>query len=121
MLNGKPGYGEPNSTLNIQHLAFRLSLAIPPHAPPALRLRPLLDLAHSLAREVEDLADVAEGQLVVLQDAVAELEDGALFQGQAFDGLLDHALLGQVFEVFHAGRIDLGGHAGAEVAELGPV
>src|ERR1043166_6278625 len=42
-------------------------LPIPPNAPPALRLGARLDLAYALARQAEDLADVAERQLVVLE------------------------------------------------------
>src|SRR5205085_1821726 len=53
-----------------------------PHTPPALCLGAGLDLADALAGEAEDLADVAEGQLVVLQDSVAELEDGLVLERQ---------------------------------------
>src|SRR5687767_14751110 len=45
----------------------------PSHAAPAFRLGARFDLAHALAGQAEDLADVAEGQLVVLQHAVAQL------------------------------------------------
>src|ERR1051325_8167088 len=64
-----------------------------PHAAPALRLGARLDLADTLAGQAEDLADVAEGELGVLQDAVAELENRLFLERQRLDRLLHRALL----------------------------
>src|SRR5581483_5453447 len=97
-----------------------LWLRASPHAPPALRFRALFDLADALAREIQDLADVAQRELVVLHDSVAELEHGLLFERQFFDGLLHAALLLDLIEVGNARLIDLRRHPRRVIAELVP-
>src|ERR1043166_1342521 len=94
--------------------------SVPAHATPALRLGALLDLADALAGEAEDLADVAERQLVVLQDAVAELDDRLLFERQLLDRLLDGGALPERLQVRHPGARDVGGHPVRQVAQLVP-
>src|ERR1043165_2874859 len=83
------------------------SLPLAPHAAAALGLGARLDLADALARQPEDLADVAQRQLVVLQDSVAQLDDRLLLEGQLVDGVLHRGLLPQRVEQRHAIGVDL--------------
>jgi hypothetical protein len=58
-----------------------------------------LDLAHALARDLEDAADLFERVGVAVADAVAQLDDLALAEGQrlstSFDALLQHLVGGR--------------------------
>src|ERR1051325_8489664 len=80
----------------------RNTLPIPSHAPPAFRLRARLDLPHPLARQSQNLPDVAQRQLVVLQHAVAQLENRLLLERQRVHRLLHESLLLQRLQKGHA-------------------
>src|SRR5262245_38429524 len=57
-----------------------------------------LDLAHALARDAEDAADLLERVGVAVADAVAQLDDLALAEGErrehVVDALLEHLVAG---------------------------
>src|ERR1051325_7580985 len=85
----------------------RNTLPVPSHAPPALRLGPRLDLPHPLARQPQDLPDVAQRQLVVLQHAVPQLENRLLLARPGVHRLLHQTLLLQRLQERHARRVDV--------------
>src|ERR1051325_11385179 len=98
-----------------------IALALGPHAAAALRLGARLDLPHALAREAEDLADIAQRQLVVLQHTVAELHDRLLFERQRVDGLLHGSLLPQILKRREEILREIGAHVFGAVVKLVPV
>src|SRR5215213_11638565 len=85
-------------------------LPLPPDAAPALRLGAALDLPHALPRQAEDLADVAERQLVVLQHPIAQLHDRLLLQRQLVDRLLHQRVLADVLEIRQPVLRQVGAH-----------
>src|SRR5712691_10560154 len=92
----------------------------PAHAPAALRFGARLDLSHALAGEAEDLADVAERELIVLEHAVAQLDDRLLLESERVDGQLHQSLLSQRVEKRQPARVDLRRHVRCEIAQLIP-
>src|SRR6266849_1666597 len=93
---------------------------VPSHAAPALRFGARLDLPDALARQAEDLADVAEGELVVLKDSVSQLQNRLLFECQPLDGALHRPLLLQVLQVRNTILRDELCHPCRNVADLVP-
>src|SRR5688500_19026335 len=89
-----------------------------PDAAPAFGFGSRLDLAHALAGEPEDLADVAKGELFVLEDAVAQLENRAFLERELFEGMLNSAMLTERGQVLNAAAVDLLRHSRSEVVEL---
>src|SRR5688572_32709097 len=94
--------------------------AIAPHASAALRFGARLDLPDTLAGQAENLADIAKRELVVLQDAVAQLDDGLFLERELVDGQLNAAMLAEGLEVGTPLRRRLGSHADVAVVELLP-
>src|SRR5450432_4173406 len=113
---------DPTSTASRRPIGgfARSVTSVPFHTATALRLGSRLDLPDALAREAEDFADVAERELVILQDSVAQLENRLFLERQLLDGALYRALLPQRLQMREAARVDLRSHSGREIAELIP-